>query len=86
MRKYGKYTGNQVEDILDKVGGELAIDGLIAGMLEIVLRPVPGTNQDPVTRVCERFGTRCSICGTFFDDGEVCQHGHEVGKHYALAL
>ncbi len=29
--KYGKYTGNQIEDVLNKIGGESALDRILAG-------------------------------------------------------
>ncbi len=30
------------------------------------------------------FGNRCVICGGFFDEGGICNNGHEQGKIYYI--
>ena len=32
--------------------------------------------------VNEGFGSRCNLCGHFFDDGDYCNNGHERGAVY----
>jgi len=30
----------------------------------------------------EGFGNRCVICGSCFDQGGICNHGHQQGETY----
>ncbi|MDD3777922.1 MAG: hypothetical protein PHH52_00880 [Patescibacteria group bacterium] len=42
---------------------------------------VKTVKKEKTEKKCESFGNRCTICGTFFEDG-FCQHGHEMGETY----
>jgi|GEM_PF-6246959 hypothetical protein len=36
-------------------------------------------------KTCQVFGNRCSICGTFFPEGDnVCGQGHLIGEGYSV--
>ena len=84
MSKYGKYTGGQIESVLNNIGGERVIDGLLARTMRVVVVPVVPKRAPSPTITCSVVsGNRCSIDGSFFDDGDdVCQHGHQVGQRY----
>ena len=30
------------------------------------------------------FGNRCVICGAYFDEGGICNNGHEKGETYRI--
>ncbi len=37
------------------------------------------------SEVCQTFGNRCTICGSYFDEGDnVCANGHMLGVKYLL--
>ncbi len=44
----------------------------------------PSTEPIPNGRevVNQGFGNRCIICGGYFDEGGICNYGHEQGKKY----
>ncbi len=47
-------------------------------MLNVTEHPVPGARQI----ANGGFGNRCVIDGSFFDEGGICNYGHEQGKTY----
>ena len=81
MSKYGKYTGGQIEAVLNKIGGERAVDGILQGTLEVTTKEVSRT---PTMVECGVFSScRCTICGAYFGDGDnVCANGHVIGETY----
>ena len=89
MSKYGKYTGGQVEAILNKVccGDESILDALLRDEVEFII-VFTGKENAPVreddTVVCGAFGNRCTICGSYFDEGNICNNKHELGHRYGL--
>jgi hypothetical protein len=39
--------------------------------------------QEPEKVICGVFsGGRCTIDGSFFDEGDICMHGHQIGQSY----
>ena len=44
----------------------------------------PAEKQPKKTQTCEAFGSRCTICGSYFGDGgdDVCSYGHQIGEAY----
>lgn len=86
MSKYGKYTGGQVEAVLNMIGGEAIMDGLLAGKIEVVARAVAPKIPEKQMILCEAFGNRCTIDGSYFGEGDdICQHGHQIGQKYGAA-
>ena len=85
MSKYGKYTGGQIEAVLNMIGGEEVIDCLLQNKANVVVtRPATTPVKDGTMQVCGVFsGNHCSICGGYFGDGDdICAHGHEIGQSY----
>ena len=86
MGKYGKYTGGQVEAVLNMIGGEAVIDGLLAGKIEVATKAVTPKVPEKKMVVCQVFsGCKCTICGGFFGDSAfdtVCANGHVIGQQY----
>ncbi|GEM_PF-3652660 len=42
------------------------------------------TKQKMIEVVAEAFGNRCSLCGSYFDEGNICNNGHELGETYIV--
>lgn len=90
MSKYGKFTGGQIEAILNKVcnGDESILDGLLHDKLEFIVMSTDwgeASKPNDDTSVCAVFTPcRCTICGGHFaDSGDtVCVNGHEIGCRY----
>ncbi len=49
-------------------------------MLQVSTEPVSGGRKV----LNKGFGNRCVICGGWFDEGGICDHGHEWGKTYCV--
>ena len=83
MPKYGQYSWGQIEAVLNKIGGEVVIDGLLQGTLRVETKtPSSFTPVEVKTAVCQAY---CTICGAFFDEADdICAHGHEIGKSYQV--
>jgi hypothetical protein len=85
MGKYSKYTGGQVEAVLNMIGGEPVMDGLLGGTIKVTAKAASSPTPERTMVTCQVFnGNRCTICGGFFADGgdTVCASGHEIGQHY----
>ncbi len=47
-------------------------------MSQVSTEPINGGQKI----VNDGFGNRCVICGGHFDEGSICNHGHEKGATY----
>jgi len=81
MAKYHKYTGGQIEAVLNMIGGEPVMDALLHHEVELV---VVTKTISPTQVKCEVVNAcHCSICGGPFADGEtICVNRHEIGQMY----
>lgn len=90
MSKYGRFTGGQVEAVLNMIGGEAVIDKLLRGEVEVVVQAAAPKARAMRMVICEVFsGCKCSICGAFFGDSAfdtICANGHEIGQQYSVAV
>lgn len=89
MSKYGKYTGGQIEAILNKVcrGDEFVLDSILHDRLKVVLERAEPKRRVAIETCMREGGSRCSIsnCHAQIGDGDdICAHGHQLGQKYEV--
>ena len=77
LGQLARRTGEVVRRVSE---GTISFDVAMGSMQEIIEgNPKP----EEVMVKCEAFnGSRCTICGSYFDEGDICNLGHMLGCTY----